>query len=185
MLAAMAGTADHVPRDRVAWDRWAAEYAGASLRNWAAAEPAWGIWNIAEAQAGVLPADLEGRDSIELGCGTGYVSAWPARRGLAARRAGQLGGAAGHRPPAAGPLRAAVPADCAVRAARGSSPPGRHRLPAVRREGGRQSGDQRRTASLLSAASRAVEPARWRAGSAVPGAPVSASAARIAGRRWQ
>jgi ubiquinone/menaquinone biosynthesis C-methylase UbiE len=51
------------------------------LRNWAAAEPAWGIWNIAEAQAGVLPTDLKGRDSIELGCGTGYVSAWLARRG--------------------------------------------------------------------------------------------------------
>jgi len=103
---------------------------------------------------------------------------------LAARRAGQLRGAPGHRPPAAGPLRAAVPADRAVRAARGSSPPGRHRLPAVRREGGRQSGDQR-TAALLPAASRAVEPARWRAGSAVPGAPVWASAARRAGRRWQ
>ena len=44
-------------------------------------EPAWGIWNVAEAQAGVLPAELAGRDSIELGCGTGYVSAWLARRG--------------------------------------------------------------------------------------------------------
>jgi len=43
MLAAMAGTADHVPRNRAAWDRWAAEYAGPGLRNWAAAEPAWGI----------------------------------------------------------------------------------------------------------------------------------------------
>jgi SAM-dependent methyltransferase len=81
MLAAMAGTADHVPRNRAAWDRWAAEYAGPGLRNWAAAEPARGIWNIAEAQAGVLPADLEGRDSSKLGCGTGYVSAWLARRG--------------------------------------------------------------------------------------------------------
>jgi ubiquinone/menaquinone biosynthesis C-methylase UbiE len=28
-----------------------------------------------------LPPDLTGRDSIELGCGTGYVSAWLARRG--------------------------------------------------------------------------------------------------------
>jgi SAM-dependent methyltransferase len=45
-----------------------------------------GYLGIAEAQAGVLPADLEGRDSIELGCGTGYVSAWLARRG--ARPAG-------------------------------------------------------------------------------------------------
>ena len=81
MLAAVTGTGDHVRRNRAAWDRWAAEYAGPGVRNWAAAEPAWGIWNIAEAQAGVLPADLEGRDSIELGCGTGYVSAWLARRG--------------------------------------------------------------------------------------------------------
>ncbi len=40
-----------------------------------------GIWAIPEAQARVLPADLSGRDSIELGCGTGYVSAWLARRG--------------------------------------------------------------------------------------------------------
>jgi SAM-dependent methyltransferase len=51
------------------------------LRNWAAAEPGWGIWGIPEAQAGVLPRGLAGRDSIELGCGTGYVSAWLARRG--------------------------------------------------------------------------------------------------------
>ncbi len=81
MLAAVTGTADHVRRNRAAWDRLAAEYAGPGARLWAAAEPTWGIWNIAEAQAGVLPADLEGRDSIELGCGTGYVSAWLARRG--------------------------------------------------------------------------------------------------------
>jgi SAM-dependent methyltransferase len=48
---------------------------------WEAADPTWGIWAVAEAQAGVLPPDLEGRDSIELGCGTGHVSAWLARRG--------------------------------------------------------------------------------------------------------
>jgi SAM-dependent methyltransferase len=83
---AVTGTADHVRRNRAAWDRWAAEYAGPGVRLWAAPEPVWGIWNIAEAQAGVLPADLDGRDSIELGCGTGYVSAWLARRG--ARPAG-------------------------------------------------------------------------------------------------
>jgi SAM-dependent methyltransferase len=81
MLAAVAGTGDHVVRNRAAWDRWAAEYAGPGLENWAAAEPSWGIWDIPEAQVGMLPADLAGRDSIELGCGTGYVSAWLARRG--------------------------------------------------------------------------------------------------------
>jgi SAM-dependent methyltransferase len=72
---------DHVLRNRAVWDQWAEDYAGAGLRNWSAAEPSWGIWGIAEAQAGVLPADLDGRDSIELGCGTGYVSAWLAGRG--------------------------------------------------------------------------------------------------------
>jgi SAM-dependent methyltransferase len=81
MLAAMSGTADHVRRNRAAWDRWAAGSAAAGLRNWAKAEPSWGIWAVAETQAGVFPPDLEGRDSIELGCGTGYVSAWLARRG--------------------------------------------------------------------------------------------------------
>ena len=93
MLTAVAGTADHVPRNCAVWDRWAASYAGPGLRMWTASELMWGIWNIAEAQAGVLPADLAGRDRIELGCGTGYVSAWLARR--AAGRAGQLRGAAG------------------------------------------------------------------------------------------
>ena len=29
----------------------------------------------------MLPAELAGRDSLELGCGAGYVSAWLARRG--------------------------------------------------------------------------------------------------------
>ena len=86
MLAAVTGTADHVRRNRTAWDRLAAEYAEPGLRMWAEPEPAWGIWNVTEAQAGVLAGDLEGRDSIELGCGTGYVSAWLARRG--ARPAG-------------------------------------------------------------------------------------------------
>jgi SAM-dependent methyltransferase len=86
MLTAVTGTADHVRRNRAAWDRWASDYAGPGLRRWEAAEPGWGLWNIPEAQVGLLPADVNGRDSIELGCGTGYISAWLARRG--ARPAG-------------------------------------------------------------------------------------------------
>jgi SAM-dependent methyltransferase len=77
----MTETPDHVLRNRSAWDEWAADYAGAGLRSWAAADPTWGIWAIPEAQAGVLPASLAGHDTIELGCGTGYVSSWLARRG--------------------------------------------------------------------------------------------------------
>ena len=86
MLAAVTETGDHVLRNRAAWDRWAADYAGPGLRRWAADEPTWGLWNIPEAEVGLLPADVSGRDSIELGCGTGYISAWLARRG--ARPAG-------------------------------------------------------------------------------------------------
>jgi SAM-dependent methyltransferase len=72
---------EHVSRNRVAWDGWAAQYVEAGERGWAQAEPTWGIWGVPESQVGVLPADLAGLDAIELGCGTAYVSAWLARRG--------------------------------------------------------------------------------------------------------
>jgi 2-polyprenyl-3-methyl-5-hydroxy-6-metoxy-1,4-benzoquinol methylase len=72
---------DYLARNRVQWDRWATEYAEPGRRNWAQDEPTWGIFGVPESQLGVLPEDLEGRDTIELGCGTGYVSAWLARRG--------------------------------------------------------------------------------------------------------
>jgi SAM-dependent methyltransferase len=74
---------EHVRRNRTEWDRWAANYVANGERNWQAApgEESWGIWGIPEATVGLLPDDLEGLDTIELGCGTGYVSAWLARRG--------------------------------------------------------------------------------------------------------
>jgi SAM-dependent methyltransferase len=77
----VAEVSDHVLRNRLAWDRWAADYAGPGLRGWETDEPSWGIWSVPEADAAVLPATLGGQDSIELGCGTGYVSAWLGRRG--------------------------------------------------------------------------------------------------------
>jgi SAM-dependent methyltransferase len=72
---------DHVRRNRAHWDGEAAGYEAAGLRNWESEEPRWGIWRLPESQVGMLPAELEGREAIELGCGTGYVSAWLARRG--------------------------------------------------------------------------------------------------------
>lgn len=57
MLAVMTRTADHVLRNRAAWNHWAADYAAGGLRDWTAAEPAWGIWGIPEAQA-VDPAPV-------------------------------------------------------------------------------------------------------------------------------
>jgi len=50
-------------------------------RDWSSPDPVWGIFRIPEAEVGLLPDDLDGLDVIELGCGTGYVSAWLARRG--------------------------------------------------------------------------------------------------------
>lgn len=71
---------EHVARNRAAWDRWAPDYVAAGERSWAAPEPAWGF-GIAESVATVLPDNVDGLDALELGCGTGYVSAWLARRG--------------------------------------------------------------------------------------------------------
>jgi SAM-dependent methyltransferase len=70
---------DHVARNRAAWNVEAAQYADQGRRNWSS-EPSWGIWGIPESDAHILP-DVAGLDVIELGCGTGYVSAWLARLG--------------------------------------------------------------------------------------------------------
>lgn len=72
---------EHVRRNRTLWDARAAGYAAAGERAWTANDPTWGIWDVPEAAIGMLPADLDGCDAIELGCGTGYVSSWLARRG--------------------------------------------------------------------------------------------------------
>jgi SAM-dependent methyltransferase len=72
---------EYVQRNRAEWDGWAQEFAEAGRRNWAADEPSWGIWGVPESQVGMFPAELDGLDAIELGCGTAYGSAWMARRG--------------------------------------------------------------------------------------------------------
>jgi SAM-dependent methyltransferase len=71
----------HVLSNREMWNKLAPEFEAPGRRNWGRDEPAWGIWSVPESELGVLPTELEGRDAIELGCGTGYVSAWLARRG--------------------------------------------------------------------------------------------------------
>ncbi len=77
----MADLPEHVARNRAYWDDRARDYVAEGRRNWESAEPLWGIFAVPEAEVGLLPPELEGRDAIELGCGTGYVSAWLARRG--------------------------------------------------------------------------------------------------------
>src|SRR5579864_6048406 len=72
---------EHVARNRAHWDAWAREYEEPGRQNWSSEQPRWGIWHVPEWQVRMLPDDLAGMQAIELGCGTGYVSAWMARRG--------------------------------------------------------------------------------------------------------
>jgi SAM-dependent methyltransferase len=72
---------EHVRENRAYWDSMADAWILAGERSWRAKNPSWGIWHIPEAQLGLLPVDMSDMLSIELGCGTGYVSAWIARRG--------------------------------------------------------------------------------------------------------
>lgn len=51
------------------------------LDNSAAAEPSRGIWKAPEAELSIFLPSLDWADTLELGCGTGYVSAWLTRRG--------------------------------------------------------------------------------------------------------
>jgi SAM-dependent methyltransferase len=78
---AMSDSNDHVARNRAYWNMLAAEYAKDADEAWSAPEPRWGIWQVPDAELGVLPDEVAGLDVIELGCGTGHVSAWLARRG--------------------------------------------------------------------------------------------------------
>jgi SAM-dependent methyltransferase len=72
---------DHVQRNREAWDSFAERYVGPGRAQWEANQPTWGIYSVPEADVGMLPPSVDGLDVIELGCGTGYVSSWLARRG--------------------------------------------------------------------------------------------------------
>ncbi len=71
---------EHARRNQALWNANAEGDHALADRNWAAAEISWGIWNVPEAPLRSLP-EVDGRDVVELGCGTGYVSAWLARRG--------------------------------------------------------------------------------------------------------
>jgi SAM-dependent methyltransferase len=88
---------DYLRANAAAWDARRDDELILARRQWAAAEPTWGIFEVPETAAGLLPSDLEGAHTVELGCGTAYVSAWLAQRG--ARSVGV--------DPAAGQLRIA------------------------------------------------------------------------------
>lgn len=72
---------EHVRTNRAHWNRQAPEWTAAGERAWRRREPSWGMWAVPEAELRMLPADMRGMRAVELGCGTGYVSAWMAQRG--------------------------------------------------------------------------------------------------------
>jgi SAM-dependent methyltransferase len=76
-----AAAGDYVAQNREAWDRFAADWVEPGRRSWESDAVTWGIFGVPEEVIGMLPDDLAGMDAVELGCGTGYVSAWLAKRG--------------------------------------------------------------------------------------------------------
>ncbi len=72
---------DHVAENRRLWDADAPKWVAPGERAWAQAEPTWGMWGIPNSELTLLADELHGQRAIELGCGTGYVSAWMRRRG--------------------------------------------------------------------------------------------------------
>lgn len=72
---------EHVAANRGFWDGMAHEWVASGEQNWDRSEPVWGIWALPDSDLNLLPDDMHRRDAIELGCGTGYVSAWMIQRG--------------------------------------------------------------------------------------------------------
>jgi SAM-dependent methyltransferase len=71
----------YVQQNVANWTRANAEYTDESAAQaWAQDEITWGVFEIPESQVNAL-GDVSGLDVIDLGCGTGYFSAWLARRG--------------------------------------------------------------------------------------------------------
>jgi SAM-dependent methyltransferase len=72
---------DYVARNRESWTKSNAAYTDARAEEaWAETEIAWGMTRTPESDVGMLPP-LEGRDIVELGCGTAYFGAWLRRAG--------------------------------------------------------------------------------------------------------
>ena len=76
----MSGDPEHLAGNRRSWTEHASFYEERALEQWHQ-QPHWGIWQIPETEVELLPADLNGVDCIEIGCGTAYVSAWMQQRG--------------------------------------------------------------------------------------------------------
>ena len=74
----------YAQKNREMWSKYAPDWVGPGRKSWESSVILWGIWSVPESEVGALGdlGDLAGKDAIELGCGTGYVSAWLARLGM-------------------------------------------------------------------------------------------------------
>lgn len=73
---------DSIARNQAYWTGQAPHFAEPGRLAWATDGWVWGIFGVDEDEVGALTGiPLEGADVVELGCGTGYISAWLARRG--------------------------------------------------------------------------------------------------------
>ena len=72
---------DYVAVNRAAWTTANAEYTDQKAHSaWSEEKITWGTTHAREDDVRALP-DFEGKDVVELGCGTAYFGAWLARRG--------------------------------------------------------------------------------------------------------
>jgi SAM-dependent methyltransferase/L-amino acid N-acyltransferase YncA len=76
----LSGDEPYLVENRETWDEQTSIYAAAGREAWTG-EPRWGVFGIPDDRVRILPDDLTGAAVVELGCGTGYVSAWCLRRG--------------------------------------------------------------------------------------------------------
>ncbi|MGI9648426.1 MAG: methyltransferase domain-containing protein [Acidimicrobiia bacterium] len=78
-MAPEASQPDYLERNRSYWDAYAPDWVKSGRRAWGS-DPSWGEWGVPESELGLL-ADVDGAATLEVGCGTGYVSAWMKQRG--------------------------------------------------------------------------------------------------------
>jgi len=72
---------EHARENRRYWNERAPDWVASGERNWVDSMPSWGIWGVPNDALPLLPEDMRGLRAVELGCGTGYVSGWMAKRG--------------------------------------------------------------------------------------------------------
>lgn len=72
---------DYLDKNRESWTKSNEAYTDQRAPvAWAREEIAWGMCKVPESEVQMLP-DLEGKEVIELGCGTAYFGAWLKRHG--------------------------------------------------------------------------------------------------------